>query len=305
MSSPKDVAPLAITLVTRGEPQVHQVIKSICQQTLRPSEVVIANSSGTLVGTPSDCDLNMLEIAIPQRMGLLAARYESFRRTRAEWTLLLDSTRILHKDCLATLMSRYCRLHMTAIAEGVIGDSIWARGEAVDKKGIARLDTAGRLAAGNRGYLLPRLFNSTLLMSAFEDLRQALPTSIFDHIRHGDHHLIYLAASRYDERLAATREILIDHFGDASLAQVVKKYYGYGVSQQYLRKAIGLFVTENTTARLRLPPPRSSLSDALTFSLLQSVRALAFGVGYIGGLMAEKGELIGARSIENLRMPPT
>ncbi len=183
---------------------------------------------------------------------------------------MLDETRPLRKDALELLSKK---LHdMVIIGEKELGDSVWIKAAQLDKQNIMYCNTPEAI----KGFALPRLFKRDLLNSVFDRLRKGLGEK-FSQVIFPDHELIYYEASRLSSDVFVIKEELIYHYGDASLRDIMRKYYRYGKSLKVLKNTPYSFMTSVSRKKRRICV--GGLKGRLILYSLYLVRGVPFLIG--------------------------
>lgn len=276
--------------------KLHEVLHSIQNQTVTNYEVVIVDSSSrSIVGElavkygtkliPGDiCSLNSI---LPDRyqtctqfevrkLGLLAARFIGHKNSTGDRELLLDETRILRNDALERLLA--LDEDMVVIAESEMGHSLWTRSAELDKKVI--LDQNTDRLSPESGFLLPRYFRHDVLSRSFERLIANIPEDSFDRIIHSGHQLIFAEAFNVSNSITVCYEPLILHYCDATLREIVSKYYRYGKSDIFSAR---LSQYDHFQVRKRIRTI-SGIRNKLLLYPFYLVRALSCFAGYYRAL---------------------
>lgn len=268
-----------VEIVSRGEPTTLESLQSACSQTGVSFEVIVV-IAGSKAG--NHVDSSYKTICVPEEAGLLSSRYAGHQSASGDFAVLLDSTRLLLPGALATVASLMSNYDMLILPEESVGEGYWASLAALDKQIVCSESNLKRSLAGRTGFLLPRVFESSLLTETFRDLRLGLGAERFDHVIHGDHHLLFEWGLRRSQRVGIAAGPLIRHYADQTLRDVVRKYYRYGKSDRSLR-ASGR-IRKIAGLRLRSRSLQGvSLSEALKVQPLYIARALAFGLGVLSG----------------------
>ncbi|ACP37757.1 glycosyl transferase family 2 [Sulfolobus islandicus M.14.25] len=244
-----------------------EFFESIRGQTFQDYEVVVVNSGGDRI---SDLVKEYGFKEVRRGVRLLEARYLANKESKGDYTLLLDETRPLRKDALELLSKK---LHdMVIIGEKELGDSVWIKAAQLDKENIMYCNTPEAI----KGFALPRLFKRDLLNSVFDRLRKGLGEK-FSQVIFPDHELIYYEASRLSSDVFVIKEELIYHYGDASLRDIMRKYYRYGKSLKVLKNTPYSFMTSVSRKKRRICV--GGLKGRLILYSLYLVRGVPFLIG--------------------------
>ena len=273
---------ISVQVVTRGEAHTGAVLASIRAQLAPGDELIVVtavNSPETRASEERSLE-KVLEVAPTLR--LLHAREFGLRAASAQYSLLLDSTRRLLPGALATLRRMASEFDSVAIREDSVGKGFFARSAALDKQIIQSKQDFRAAALESRGYVLPRLFETTALRETFDALRSNLGKQLFEEVRYGDHHLIAIEFMRTKSRIGFTELPLIEHFEDESLRQIITKYSAYGKSQRLL-SAVRTYpqvrdLTDHKRSLAGVP-----IADRLRVLALYGLRAGSFLSGYFVG----------------------
>jgi glycosyltransferase involved in cell wall biosynthesis len=213
-----------------------QVLDSIASQEFQDYEVVVADSSGRELASFVNRWPKVRFLTLRAGTGLLQARRTAFSESRGDYSIVLDSTRILLPGALAFISSKVDEHDMWFLTEGSIGTGYWSRAAALDKAIITREFDRSNSSVGQQGVLLPRLFKSEVLRKSFSHLWDELPSALLSRITYGDHHLIWIASRRVSTDCGLIRNPTIAHFEDSTLLEVLRKYHRYGESCRDLRE---------------------------------------------------------------------
>ncbi len=274
---------ISALVVSRGENSLGYVIDSIRNQTLAPTEIVVVDSS---LSSPNvkiaDRDPRVRVLRIDPTSGLLEARAIAIDYTHARFSLLLDSTRPLRKNCLEVLSRMKENHDMIVLAEASMGKGLLPRLAQIDKWLVMSPRNLREVVQGNASYAIPRFFRTDILKAAIDRLRSRLGPSLFNRVRHGDHQLIFQECLRDSRSVGAVQVPLLDHYEDIAIRAVLRKYYGYGKSHRLLR-AVGLRdVRLDPMSFFRDLGPLPFL-DRVGVSALYTARGLSFAAGYLIG----------------------
>ncbi|WP_216604165.1 hypothetical protein [Acidianus sp. RZ1] len=163
---------------------------------------------------------------------------------------------------------------MLIVGEDEVGNSFLDKMANLDKKVIMECNnTVDPL----RGYLLPRLFKREVLDHAFENLRKKIRGEVFERIVHPDHQLIFYEAFNYSRDVGIVKEVLIHHFGDSSLFNVMKKYYRYGKTHKLLKETP--YKELLSVGRRKRDLCDVSLKEKIGLYTLYAVRGIPFLLG--------------------------
>lgn len=272
----------SIQIPTLGEKSLGQVLDSIRLQDSLDYEVVVVDSSGKDLSGLRERWPEVRFTALPVGTGLLQARWTAFHQSGGEYSLLLDSTRVLTPGALSRIAKVVDSKDMWFLAEGSIGVGYWTRAAALDKEIAIRDYDRSHFRLAEQGFLLPRLFRSRLLSESFAQLRRDLPLDLLYRIYYGDHHLIWSSARRLSTEYGLVRHVTLAHIEDSSLIQVVRKYRRYGESRRELRDLGGFGQVGRVDSHWR------SMKSARPFEVLMlaplyGVRAAAFLLGSWAG----------------------
>lgn len=224
---------ISIELISRGEPALRNTLRSIVQQDFRDFELICVDSSRNKETLDLLSTYNCRLIDLPERTGHLLARYEAHKYAKGERSLLLDSTRPLFPNALDTLNKVYYNYDMVVIKAASVGNGFWV--EQAEKLREINEQQIWRLKKEAVAFLLPRLFNKSILTDAFDSIISQ-NQGLYEDISYGEHHLIFEECWKRSKNIAMTEERLMYHFEDDSLFRIVSKYYRYGRAQKNLKR---------------------------------------------------------------------
>jgi len=253
---------------------LRQVMESIRGQNFADYEIVVADSSNS-----ADVSDIVNEYGAKLSHGprpILAKRYLCHKNSRGERELFLDETRILARNSLEKLSTT--KEDMVVIGERELGAGVWAKLANLDKQ-IAMKHNMTRVSP-EFGFILPRLFNRKTLDYSFSALLEKMGPETFSEIVHIDHQLIFREAYNYSTSIGVVQDVLIYHFGDNSLREIVKKYYGYGKSDR-IKRNVPYLKSLTIRKRRRIVP---ALKDKVILIPLYSARGISYVMGYYIGL---------------------
>lgn len=267
---------LSIEIISRGEASLINLLESINKQNFKDYEIICVDSSD------NNFDENLLKkykcklIKLPQNSGHLIARYTAHKFAKGEISLILDSTRILTENALEILNENYYNYDMVILKESSLGKGFWVN-QARLIKDISEMQSQ-RLKDETLAFLLPRFYKSALLTLAFDNLIKNT-NGLFSKISYGEHHLIFEECRKLSSSIKVTNEIILSHYEDNSLMDIMKKYYRYGISQKILKKLDNSEVNKFSTHRRRKVP----LKMRLKILPITVARTFPFAFGYILG----------------------
>jgi len=271
------MAQISIEMITKGEPTIEYVLKSIQQQSFRDYDVTCVNSSENpkLKGLLKEYGVN--EIRVEPHTKHLEARYLAHVNSSGKFRLLLDSTRPLRQDAFEVLITQYANFEAVCIKEGSLGLGFWVRQAEILSylSGYSDIkDKTSKIA-----YVLPRFYREEVLTRAFKFIKENIDDHLFADISYGEHHLIYDAARVAPDHIGITDETLIDHFEDASSRAIFRKYLWYGKSQKTLNQIKFNSNAKNLISHKRPFSTRTVLPKIKTIPI-RFLRTSAFIIGY-------------------------
>lgn len=264
---------ISICIPARSGKSLLEVIESIEASTYQNYEIIISDSSGSgvIARQIEHHDVHLVET--DHDAGILKGRYDAHCASSGELELLIDETRVIGKDALEKISQ--IQTDMATIAEVDVGSTLLARLSLRDKKLIntyyKRLPDSISTA-----FILPRVFKRELIDAAFFNLKSKLPKSLFNRIIYGDHHLIYYESSKLSNSISMIPEVLIYHNADATLRQLLSKYYRYGKSARLLYGTPYSFISD-LNSHIR---PKVDDKHDIPLLLLLLLRGAPFLIGY-------------------------
>ena len=187
---------------------------------------------------------------------------------------MLDETRVPHRTLLETLAAH--DEDLVIIGEGEAGNGFWERAAHLDKLLIQRCPEVDF----TKGYILPRYFRGALLTRAFENVRKKLGDEKFGRVLMEDHQLISYEASLLSNRVAIINDILIVHYGDRTLREIVRKYHRYGHHHKVLKGTPYEFMLSPWKRRRTCGDFSLNWPQRVQLSLLYAARGVPFALGY-------------------------
>jgi len=253
--------------ITHGK-YLHQVLESIREQTYQDYEVIVVNSGRKEL---SDMVKQFGFKVIEREAKLLHARYLAHKESKGDYALILDETRMLEKDAVKTLSS--LDYDMIIIGEKEVGDSFWVKLAQLDKENITYCNPIDPL----NGIALPRYFKSEILSKAFSSAKEKLGDKFYE-VVFRDHDIIFYESSKVSKSIYAVNGPLISHFGDASLSDIIRKYYRYGKSARLLKNSpySDFLAKKRVTRRIC----KGSFWERKTLYLLYLARGIPYLLGY-------------------------
>ena len=256
--------------ITHGK-YLRQVLESIREQTYQDYEVIVVNSGRKEL---SDMVKQFGFKLVEKKAKLLHARYLAHKESKGDYALILDETRMLEKDTLKTLSS--LDYDMVIIGEKEVGDSFWVKLAQLDKENITYCNPIDPL----NGIALPRYFKSEILSKAFSSAKEKLGDKFYE-VVFRDHDIIFYEASKVSKSIYAVNDPLISHFGDASLSDIMRKYYRYGKSARLLKSSpySDFLAKKRVTRRIC----KGSFWERKTLYLLYLARGIPYLLGFYLG----------------------
>ena len=247
---------------------LRQVLESIRNQSYQDYEVIVVNSGS---GEISDIVKEFGFKVINQKTKSLHARYLAHKESKGEYALVLDETRMLERDTLKILSS--LDYDMIIIGEKEIGDSLWIKLASLDKENVVYCNPVDPL----KGISLPRYYKREVLSKAFSSALENLGNKFYD-VVYRDLEIIFYEAYKVSKSVHVVYDQLISHFGDATLSDIMKKYYRYGKTSRVLRNTpYSVFLTKK---RVRRKICRGSFWERKLLYLLYLARGIPYLLGY-------------------------
>jgi hypothetical protein len=270
---------ISIQILSKGEASLQQVLDSIWAQAVSECEVVIVDSTGR--DWFSEChdhpNLHIVRTASGTRA--LEGRFLANLESTGEVRLMLDATRPLAPGALDQFQGLLTKYDMVILREGSIGDGPWVRLARIDRAITSSDENFRKSVEEKSGFLLPRLFKGELLTAALEHLRQVLGPDRFHSISYGEHHLIWEEALKLSSNVGISSSVVLSHFEDRTLMEILRKYRWYGKSQRELLSLL----PGSTTSRLsshRRSYDGIRVRTRISVLPLYAVRTLSFLSGY-------------------------
>ena len=270
---------ISIQILTKGERSLSSVLESIWSQTASEYEVILVDTTGKDWSRELRTHPNLRVVHVPSSTRILEGRYLANLESKGKFRLILDATRQLAPGVLGQFEDMLTKYDMAVLREDSIGSSFWARLARIDREITNSSDNFRRSIQQRGGVLLPRLFKDWLLTSALDALREALGPDRFMSIGYGDHHLIWEEALKLSSNVGMSSNVVLSHFEDQTLIEILRKYRRYGMSQREL----SMYLPYSTASRLA-SHQRSyagiSIRNRLGVLPLYAVRTLSFLSGY-------------------------
>ena len=222
---------ISIEIPTMGEPALELVLESIRGQSYQDYEVLVLDSSDGFVA--SDVAEGYGCRVIRKRVGLFMARHILHLAAKGGTALLLDSTRVMRRDCLLLLSDR--PEDMVVVGEREVGHGALAA--AIDADRARALNGADPVLPPHKlaSFVLPRYFSSGLLGEAFSAVRGRMGMDV-ERVIGEDHKVVFLEAGSRSRRIGIISEPLIFHMGRDGPVSIFLKSLRYGSSYSVVRK---------------------------------------------------------------------
>lgn len=251
-------------------------LASIKKQTYKNIEIIVVDSYSH--GRTIEIAETYRARIVKTHGALLWARYIGHLHARGEIELLLDSDQILEP----TTIERGVR----AIQEGydalILEENSYRPRTitqilfSLDRRHVHRTRDAHPL----HGVLLARMYRREILDKAFQAIRKRLPQQLMYRLVSQDHALIYYEAYRHAKHIGIIPNAVY-HIEPATLAQLVRKFYRYGRTEQNLAKYYPELAQGKKTPRKPAPTPEYIAS--LTLWLL---KAIPYTIGLLKARLA-------------------
>lgn len=189
--------------------------------------------------------------------------------------LILDDTRLVTNNLLEKLNKM--PEDMIVIGEKDIGNGFLVRLSNLDKKALSRNEI--KLNPIENKSVIPRLYNSEIIVKALKRIQTFLSTEMIKNIVGLDLEIIYYEAFRISQSIGILSSPEIMHYGDETFRSMFEKYYKYGFTQRMLKTTVYSELA-NITGRNRSGYP---LADRILTLPLQAIRGVPFTLGYISG----------------------
>lgn len=270
---------ISIQILTRGERSLSSVLESIWSQAPSGYEVILVDSTGNDWSRECQIHPNLRVVHVPSNTRALKGRYLANLESIGKYRLMLDATRQLAPGVLGQFENLLTSYDMAVLREGSIGTSLWARLARIDREITSSPENFRKSIQQRGGILLPRLFKDWLLTSALDRLREVLGPEKFSSISYGEHHLIWEEALKLSSSVGMTPNVVLSHFEDETLIEILKKYRWYGMSQRELSMQLPYSTASRLTSHRR-SYAGISLHSRLGVLPLYAVRTLSFLSGY-------------------------
>lgn len=274
------VPKLSIQISTMGEDSTLDVLRSIRNQNFSDFEIVVSCPERNTHTCKSIISLADKFVPISNEWGLLRARFEALLASNGAFSLMLDATRLVLPNGLIEASHLADRYDVAILREGSIGDGFWAHAAGVDRKICQNPKNLAQSVQVGSGFVLPRLFKSDLLRSAFLTVRDDLGPRAFNRVIQYDHHLVSRAFRTLSTNLGVSENAIIAHIEDSNLRSILRKYYRYGRStsalREYSRKSGNIGVRSHFRNLKGV-----SMGDLAYIAALNSVKGSAYILGKI------------------------
>lgn len=269
---------ICIELISKGEKALLAVLDSVVSQDFQDYSIVCVNSSTDSHTSDIIKEAGAELVGVDHSTKALNARSIAHEYANGEFSLVLDSTRVLKKGALSALVSQYSTYDLTCIKESSIGQGFW-----VNQAGMLRDFSemqATRALNRTSSFILPRFYRSSLLDKAFGFIKENIPESVFKEISYGEHHLIFECAYKFSKNIGVTDSAMIEHFEDESFAAIFKKYHWYGRSQRTLNQIPFASSVKKISSHTRMVD-LGNLGSLIRTLPISFARAIPFFLGYL------------------------
>lgn len=249
-------------------------------QTYRDFEVIVADShsSDATRDVASTFDVRFVET----NWRLLGARYLANRESRGDLRLLLDSDQVLERTALAravrlanhspTSCDMLCLEEAPAETESFLGSLFEADRRLLHSTLSLQLNPVS-------GVLLPRLFRSRILDSAFA----AIPTGLLPTVIAHDHAIIYFEAVKLSSSIGILKNA-VTHLEPLTIREFLKKNFRYGENTRILdRDGHYRNITRGKMHLRRGAFTGSDFKAGLQSTLLNVLRGVPYLLGFAVG----------------------
>lgn len=265
-----------ITLSATNHEQLRQCLHSIANTGESNIEVVVNNAIET--DKISSVIREFGAIELKKRTNILESRYVTGMVASGEFTIILDDTRVVPEDFFRSLPPRPPPI--SCLPERTKGSSLFALFAKKDEQVTGKYGDES-LGPENVRFILPRLYETSVLKRSLSNVRSKLPADVFLCINAMDLELIYFEAYSECKAVNVLRDCYLLHVNEGSSLSQIRKYLKYGSNTRLLAntayRSLG-----NIGGRLRLIRP-SSLYEAVSILGLTVLRGVPFIVGYVLG----------------------
>ena len=258
---------ISIEFSARSGNYLKEVLESTRLQTYQDFEVIVVNSNPNF----SDLIKEYGGVEIPLNVGKLVARKLAHEKSRGEYELMLEETRILRPDALETL-NQLDSPEIAVIAEEEFGDTFINRINRID----AMLGTEFTSLTPENLFVLPRFYSRNALDSAISAANRKLSNDVFSRIVGSDLEILYFEAYQHGRHISLVRDKLIIKYGESSVRESFAKYHRYGKTQRLLS---GTCYRDFYNIKRRFRPV-PSLKYLPALATIYAIRGTAFFAGY-------------------------
>ena len=257
---------ISIEIVTNYDLRIINLLESIREQNFQEYETVVATDSQNLIDLIKEYDVKVVQTI---SSGTLYRRMKAHKLSKSGKSLLLESSRFLHRNCLAELSQN--NHDMVVVEEKDVGNGLIAK-----LQNVERSSSVHKTAKFSPNLLIvePRLFSKHILDKAFSKIED-IPTSILLKIQYGDLDIIYHESFKISQDVYMTNFPLIYHHTDENIFELIKKYYNYGKSNKFIKMTK---YSENFTFRNHFRP-YYGIKESFQIYPLWLVKALSFALG--------------------------
>ena len=262
---------------------LEEVLRSIECQGYDKYEVIAINDRGN--DSISKIITNYGAFEIMAAGSLLKARYMASMKSNGSKIFFLDETRPLIRDDALEIISKN-NSDIIFIREEEVKINLISKVSNIDKQSVFSIDNINSL----KPYVLPRIYNRPIALKSLELVKSKLgPVYEWAQIMPEDL-FIYHEARKLSNNFSIETKLLMKHYGDFTLRDMVRKYYrygrGFGIASFTRYRDIGrLSSLDRLNGKLNVP--KSSKDKFLLVMFL--------GVKGLSGSIGEKSEKIRIR----------
>ena len=257
---------ISIEIPTNNDSRIRDSIQSIFAQKYQDFEVIVASNSSSVKEYVRDYDVKF--IYVPNSETLLR-RIIADDAAKGDYALLIESTRILDKECLGEL-----DMHneaMVIVEEQDLGNNWISKIQNRERSANIHIMTEF-----SPDFLVaePRFFNRDILQQAYDKIHD-IPMEILRKIQFGDLDIIYFETYSISRSVGVTKKPLLYHYSDKNISELIRKYYFYGKSNKILN---GTKYAKKFRLKNHMRPYYGLKNTTLIYSL-SIIKALSFFSG--------------------------